>query len=449
MIAALRIDRRALLIAATLSVIAPLGLKICNAAEKTPDRPNVIFLLADDLGYGDLGCFGQKLIKTPHIDQLAAEGMRFTQAYAGSTVCAPARCSLMTGLHTGHSAIRGNKELPGEGQTPMPGDTFTIAQLMKQAGYATGLIGKWGLGYPGSESTPNKMGFDYFYGYNCQRQAHEYYPEYLWRNDDKVMLLGKEYSHDLMADEMLQFVKQHQEEPFFLYVAFTIPHSKLQVPELGEYEDKEWSDPEKKVAAMITRMDKDVGRLMSLLKELKLDDNTLVFFASDNGAAHNFKRFDHSGPLKGRKRSMYEGGIRSPSIARWPGHIPAGVVSEQIWSFWDMMPTLADLTQQKLKVETDGISFLPAMVENRVVEHPPLYWEFHEGGFSQGARIGDWKAVRTGVGKPIEIYDLTQDIGEERNLAAERPELVKQFAAYLDSARVDSDNWKVKAKPKR
>ncbi|PQO44177.1 arylsulfatase [Blastopirellula marina] len=416
-----------------------------NAAE-TERLPNVIFLLADDLGYGDLGCFGQKLIKTPNIDKLAAEGMRFTQAYAGSTVCAPARCTLMTGLHTGHSYIRGNKELPGEGQTPMPADTFTIADLMKQKGYATGLIGKWGLGYPGSESTPDLMGFDYFYGYNCQRQAHEYYPPHLWRNNEKVMLNGKSYSHDLMADEMLDFVKQHQAEPFFLYVAFTIPHSKLQVPELGEYEDKEWKDPEKKVAAMITRMDKDVGRLMALLKELKLDDDTLVFFASDNGAAHNFKRFEHSGPLQGRKRSMYEGGIRSPSIARWPGHVPACVVSDQVWSFWDMMPTLADLTGQKLKTETDGISIMPALLSDKTVEHPPLYWEFHEGGFFQAARIGDWKAVRKGVNKPIEIYDLTKDIGEQQNLAAERPELVEKFDDYLTSARTDSDIWKVKTK---
>lgn len=416
-----------------------------NAAE-TERLPNVIFLLADDLGYGDLGCFGQKLIKTPNIDKLAAEGMRFTQAYAGSTVCAPARCTLMTGLHTGHSYIRGNKELPGEGQTPMPADTFTIADLMKQKGYATGLIGKWGLGYPGSESTPDLMGFDYFYGYNCQRQAHEYYPPHLWRNNEKVMLNGKSYSHDLMADEMLDFVKQHQAEPFFLYVAFTIPHSKLQVPELGEYEDKDWKDPEKKVAAMITRMDKDVGRLMALLKELKLDDDTLVFFASDNGAAHNFKRFEHSGPLQGRKRSMYEGGIRSPSIARWPGHVPAGVVSDQVWSFWDMMPTLADLTGQKLKTETDGISIMPALLSDKTVEHPPLYWEFHEGGFFQAARIGDWKAVRKGVNKPIEIYDLTKDIGEQQNLAAERPELVEKFDDYLTSARTDSDIWKVKTK---
>lgn len=433
----------------TLAACAALTAQLIAAAPlqaETTRPPNVIFLLADDLGYGDLGCFGQQLIKTPNIDKLAAEGMRFTQAYAGSTVCAPARCTLMTGLHTGHSYIRGNKELPGEGQTPMPADTFTIADLMKQKGYATGLIGKWGLGYPGSESTPNLMGFDYFYGYNCQRQAHEYYPPHLWRNDEKVMLNGKSYSHDLMADEMLDFVKQHQAEPFFLYVAFTIPHSKLQVPELGEYEDKDWKDPEKKVAAMITRMDKDVGRLMALLKELKLDDNTLVFFASDNGAAHNFARFNHSGPLQGRKRSMYEGGIRSPSIARWLGHVPAGVVSDQVWSFWDLMPTLADLTGQKLKTETDGISIMPALLENKTVEHPPMYWEFHEGGFFQAARIGDWKAVRKGLNKPIEIYDLTKDIGEKTNLAAEHPQLVQKFDDYLTSARTESDIWKVKPK---
>lgn len=405
--------------------------------------PNVIFILADDLGYGDVGCFGQQHIHTPNIDRLASEGMRFTQAYAGATVCAPSRCTLMTGLHTGHCYIRGNKEINPVGQEPMPADTFTLAHLMKQAGYRTGLIGKWGLGYPGSESTPGSMGFDYFFGYNCQRNAHDYYPEHLWRNKDKIKLDADAYSHDLMADDALAFVRRNQKTPFFLYLAFTVPHKKLQVPSLEPYADKPWSEDEKICAAMITRMDRDIGRLMALLKELKIDEHTLVFFTSDNGATYRFARFNHSGPLKGRKRSMYEGGIRSPSIVHWPGKIPSGTVSPQVWSFWDMMPTMADLTDQDLTLATDGISILPALVDGKPVEHPPLYWEFHERGFSQAARMGDWKAVRNGVDKPLELYDLSVDIHEDIDLSAQHPDVIDRFETYLESARTESDLWPI------
>jgi len=413
-------------------------------ASAADSRPNVIFILADDLGYGDVGCFGQKLIQTPHLDQLAREGMRFTQAYAGTTVCAPSRCALMTGLHTGHGPIRGNKEIKPEGQEPMPADTFTVAHLMKKAGYATGLIGKWGLGNPGSESTPDKMGFDYFFGYNCQTKAHEYYPEYLWRNNEKVMLNGQKYSHDLMADDALAFVKRNSGQPFFLYLAFTIPHAKLQAPEVSPYENQGWAPNLKTLAAMITRMDRDIGRLMGLLQELKLDERTLVFFASDNGAAYTDKVFHHSGPLRGYKRDMYEGGLRSPSIARWPGRVPAGTVSDQVWTFWDLLPTLAELTRQKPPAGLDGVSILPALLEGKAVQHPPLYFEFHERGFTQAARIGDWKAVRLGTAKPIELYDLAKDLGETNNVAGSHPELVKQFAAYLKQARTDSAVWPIR-----
>jgi arylsulfatase A-like enzyme len=401
-------------------------------------HPNIIFILADDLGYGDLGCYGQKLIQTPSLDRLAAEGMRFTQAYAGATVCAPSRCCLMTGLHGGHASIRGNKEIKPEGQQPMPANTFTVAHLMKRAGYATSLIGKWGLGYPGSESTPDKMGFDYFFGYNCQMKAHEYYPEYLWRNDQKVMLNGQKYSHDLMAEEALAFVRQNREKPFFLYLAFTIPHAKLQVPDLVPYEKTSWPDNLKTLAAMITRMDRDVGRLMALLKELRLDERTLVFFASDNGAAYRDKLFNHSGPLRGFKRDLYEGGIRAPALARWPGKIKAGCVSDQIWAFWDFLPTMAELTGQTPPAGLDGVSILPALLNGKAIEHPPLYFEFHEGGFSQAARIGDWKAVRLGTRQRLELYDLKTDLGEQDNVAAQHPELEKQFEAFLNTARVDS-----------
>ena len=407
--------------------------------------PNVIFILADDLGYGDLGCFGQKLIKTPNIDRLAAEGMRFTQAYAGATVCAPSRCSLMTGKHNGHAFIRGNKEVKPEGQMPMPADTFTVAHLLKQAGYHTGIIGKWGLGKPDSASTPNKMGFDYFFGYNCQRLAHEYYPEYLWRNNQKVMLHGAKYSHDLMAEDALAFVRRNKERPFFLYLAFTIPHANLQVPDLGLYAGESWPENLKKLAAMITRLDRDVGRLMALLKELQLDKQTLVFFASDNGAAYNDKVFHHSGPLRGRKRDMYEGGIRAPVIARWPGRIQAGVVNEQVWAFWDFLPTMAELTKQKAPQGLDGKSILPVLLDGKVREHSPLYWEFHERGFDQAARIGDWKAVRHGQGTPLELYDLKTDLGEQHDVSKQHPDVVQRFEAYLRTARVDSEIWPIRA----
>jgi arylsulfatase A-like enzyme len=412
-------------------------------------RPNVIFIMADDLGYGDLGCFGQKRIRTPHIDQLAAEGMRFTQAYAGATVCAPSRCSFMTGLHNGHAHVRGNREIKPEGQTPMPAGTFTLGRLMQRAGYRTGIIGKWGLGYPGSESTPDKMGFDEFFGYNCQRQAHEYYPEHLWRNDERVVLNGEKYSHDLMAEEALDFVRRHREQPFFLFLAFTIPHQKLQVPDLGPYADEPWPEPLKKLAAMITRMDGDVGRLLALLQELGLDEKTLVFFASDNGAAYNDDLFNHSGPLRGRKRDMYEGGIRSPSIARWPGRIEAGKVSDQVWAFWDVLPTLAELTGQEPPDGIDGVSILPALLEGKRVEHPPLYFEFHERGFHQAARIGDWKAVRLGTSSAIELYDLKSDLGERNNVADRHPAVVQQFETLLASARTESELWPIREDARR
>ncbi|WP_074306688.1 arylsulfatase [Singulisphaera sp. GP187] len=412
--------------------------------------PNVILILADDLGYGDLGCFGQKLIKTPNIDRLAAEGMRFTQAYAGATVCAPSRCSLMTGKHNGHAPIRGNREIKPEGQVPMPADTITVAHLMKYAGYTTGLIGKWGLGHPGSVSTPDKMGFDEFFGYNCQRLAHEYYPEYLWRNNNKVMLNGKSYSHDLMAQEALEFIRRNQAKPFFLDLSFTLPHAKLQVPDLGPYADEPWPDNLKTLAAMITRMDGDVGRLMTLLKELKLDEKTLVIFASDNGAAYSDSLFNHSGALRGHKRDMYEGGIASPVIARWPEKIKPGVVSDQVWAFWDFLPTMAELTGRRLPANLDGVSILPALLEGKAVKHPPLYWEFHERGFDQAARIGDWKAVRHGLTGPIELYNLKDDREEAHDVAVQNPDQAKSFETFFKSARVDSELWPIQtANPKK
>lgn len=411
--------------------------------------PNVVFILADDLGYGDLGSYGQKLIKTPHLDRLASEGTRYTHAYAGATVCAPSRCSLMTGLHNGHAAIRGNREIKPEGQQPMPADTFTVAHLFKQAGYTTGATGKWGLGYPGSTSTPDKMGFDFFFGYNCQLLAHNYYPDHLWKNETRVELDGKTYSHDLIAEETLDFIRSNRERPFFLYAAFTIPHSKLQIPDLAPYENETWPENLKILAAMITRLDRDVGRITALLKELKLDDNTLVIFASDNGAAWRDELFNHSGPLRGYKRDMYEGGIRTPLITRWPGRIAAGVTSSQVWAFWDFLPTMGELIGVKPPEGLDGISVLPAVLEGKKMDHPPLYFEFHERGFHQAARDGDWKAVRLGTKEPIQLYDLAKDPGETTDVAASHPQRVKQFDIFFSKARVDTPVWPVDESPRQ
>lgn len=423
-----------------------------TTAQTLPDAkrlPNVILILADDLGYGDLGCFGQKLIRTPNLDRLAAEGMRFTQAYAGATVCAPSRCCLMTGKHGGHAAIRGNQEVKPEGQVPMPAGTITVAQLMKQAGYSTSLIGKWGLGHPGSVSTPDKMGFDHFFGYNCQRMAHEHFPPSLWRNLEIVRLDGRTYSHDLMTEEALQFVRQNQSRPFFLDLSYTLPHQKLEVPDLGQYEAETWDPNLKTLAAMISRLDRDVGRMMALLKELKIDTNTLVLFASDNGAAYQDKLFNHSGPLRGRKRDLYEGGVRTPAIARWPGQIPSGVTSDQIWAFWDVLPTLAELTGQTPPTGLDGISILPVLIKKATIPHPPLYFEFHERGFQQAARIGNWKAVRQSAGGPIELYDLEHDPAETKNVADAQATEVAMFERYFTEARVESELWPIKKRPRQ
>jgi arylsulfatase A-like enzyme len=435
-------------------------------------KPNIIFILADDLGYGDLGCYGQKTIKTPNIDKLAEEGMRFTDHYAGSTVCAPSRCCLMTGYHTGHTLIRGNANVPLR-----PSDV-TVAELLKKAGYTTGIIGKWGLGEADSTGIPNKQGFDYWLGYLNQRHAHNYYPEYLWKNEEKFMLKNEvnhviggrdrtpggvatkrvEYSHDLFAADALRFVERNKNRPFFLYLALTIPHANneagnkgMEVPSLEPYADKEWPEPQKAHAAMITRMDGDVGRLMAKLKKLKLDNNTLVMFSSDNGphkeGGGDPAFFNSSGPLKGYKRALYEGGIRVPLIARWPGKIKAGSVSHHISAFWDFLPTCCDLVGVKAPEGIDGISMLPTLLgksgEQR--EHEYLYWEFHEQGKRQAVRMGDWKGIRQNVAKdpngPIELYNLKNDIGEKDNVAARHPRIVAKIEAYMKTARTPSEHW--------
>ena len=436
------------------------------------NRPNIIYILADDLGYGDLGCYGQKTIKTPNIDKLAAEGMRFTDHYAGSTVCAPSRCCLMTGLHTGHALIRGNARVPLR-----PSDV-TVAELLNEAGYSTGIVGKWGLGEPDSTGIPNKQGFDYWFGYLNQRHAHNYYPSYLWRNEEKVELKNEvnhviggrdrtpggvatkrvEYSHDLFAEEALSFVEKNKGNPFFLYLAFTIPHANneagnkgMEVPSYEPYADKDWPEPQKGHAAMITRMDGDIGRLMAKLKELGLDNDTLVMFSSDNGphkeGGGDPAFFNASGPLKGYKRALYEGGIRVPMIARWPGRIKAGSVSNHISAFWDFMPTCCELVGIKVPEGIDGISMVPTLLgrPGEQQEHEYLYWEFHEQGKRQAVRMGQWKGIRQNVAKnpdgPIELYNLEKDIGEANNIAVRHPSIVAKIEAYMKAARTPSEHW--------
>ena len=449
------------------------------------EKPNVIYILADDLGYGDLGCYGQKIIKTPRLDRMAAEGMRFTDFYAGSTVCAPSRCVLMTGRHLGHCTVRGNAPRDHLRWQSLDADDVTVAEVMGRAGYATALVGKWGLGEQEMPGQPNEQGFDYFFGYINQHHAHNYYPEYLWRNRDRVELRnvlrrdGKwyeeigagvstkkvDYSHDLFAAEALEFVDANKDRPFFLYLALTIPHANneatrlvgngQEVPDYGIYADKPWSDNDKGQAAMITRMDADVGRLLDRLKQHGIDERTLVVFSSDNGhhdeGGHDTERFDPNGPLRGMKRDLYEGGIRVPTLARWPGHVAPGTVSDHVGYFGDLMATAADLAGVDPPEGLDSISFLPTLLgeSEKQEEHDYLYWEFYERGSAQAVRQGKWKAVR----KPMftgktELFDLSADLGEENDVAGAHPDVVARMEAIMAEAHAPSPRWQVKRRAK-
>lgn len=421
------------------------------AALSEEEKPNLVFIMADDLGWGDLGCYGGKVIQTPCIDRMAVEGMKFTSAYCGTSVCAPSRCALLTGLHMGRAPIRANREIQPEGQMPLPEGTVTVGHLLQRAGYRTACIGKWGLGPPGSHAVPNRMGFDHFFGYLCQRHAHGYYPSYLWRNGEKLELDGRTYSHDRMTEEAFHWIRQVKDRPFFLYLAYTIPHSRFEVPDLGPYADEPWPPPEKAYAAMVTRMDRDVGRLLTLLKELELEAKTLVFFTSDNGAAHEWPRFDNNGPWRGIKRSLYEGGLRVPALAWWPGKIRPGSVSEQPWAFWDFLATAVELAggTPPPDLRTDGISIVPALRGNPLPPRECLYWELHEGPMKQAVRFGDWKAVRNAIDRPLELYHLKADPGEREDVAGEHPEITARAEALLKAARVDSPDWPVKTPAKK
>jgi arylsulfatase len=435
-------------------------------------RPNIVFILADDLGFGDLGCYGQKHIRTPNIDKLAAEGMRFTQAYTGNAVCAPSRCCLMTGKHPGHAHVRTNRQwkpdVQWSGQIPLPEGTVTLPKLLKAKGYATGAMGKWGLGSPENSGDPAKQGIDHFFGYYCQAHAHNHYPQYVWRNGAKILLdgndgsaTGRQYTQDLFESEALRFVREHKDGPFFLYLPFTVPHLALQVPDdsLAEYQGKfeetpyrgkqyqPHDTPRAAYAAMITRMDRTVGRVMDLLKELRLDENTLVMFSSDNGAIGGFagtdnKFFKSNGDLRGMKGSLYEGGIRTPLIAHWPGRIKPGTTTALPTAFWDVLPTLCEVAGAPVPTDIDGLSFLPTLLgKDRQKRHEFLYWEFPSSGGQQAVRAGKWKAVRQNLAKGpagTELYDLEADPAESRNLADAEPAVVKRLEGIMRTEHTPS-----------
>ncbi len=446
--------------------VLTLAAALLTASPALAAPPNIVFILADDLGYGDLGCYGQKLIKTPNIDRLAAEGMKFTQCYAGSTVCAPSRCALMTGLHTGHCRTRGNGGggVP-RGNVPLAPDDICVAELLKKAGYRNALTGKWGLGEDGSTGIPTKKGFDLFFGYLNQHHAHNYYPDYLWRNESRVELANPQsknegvaekfitYSPDLVLDEALKFIDANKEQPFFLYFATTVPHANNEktratgegneVPSDEPYSNEKWPQAEKNKAAMITRLDRDVGTLMAKLKELKLDDNTIVFFTSDNGphqeGGNKPEFFASSGPFRGIKRALTDGGIRMPMIVRWPGHVKAGSVNDHVWAFWDFLPTACDLAGIATPAGLDGISIVPTLTgKGEQKTHEFLYWEFHEGGTKQAVRHDKWKAIRLAPGAPLQLYDVVADPGEKANIAKEHPDVVAKIEEYLKTARTES-----------
>lgn len=442
-----------------------------------PGRPpNVVFILADDLGYGDLGCYRgagdaeAPRVATPRLDQMAAEGLRFTQFYAGSTVCAPSRCVLMTGKHTGHAHIRGNSR-----QNLRPEDV-TVAELLQQRGYATGLSGKWGLGQEGSAGMPTRQGFDHFFGYLNQRHAHNYYPTFLIRGEERVALpnvvpdadksgAGKAsekvaYSHDLVVDDALDFIRAERDGPFFLYLALTIPHANnearkegMEVPDLGPYADADWPAPQKGFAGMVHRMDRDVGRVLDLIDALGLGEDTVVMFTSDNGphreGGNDPNFFDSNGPLRGIKRSLHDGGIRVPMLARWTGTVAPGSVTDHIGGFQDLLATCVDLAGGAAAgIEHDGLSFAPTLRGDDAaqVRHEYLYWEFYEQGSKQAVRRGRWKAIRRPmVHGATRLYDLADDLGEERDVAAQHPAVVKELEAIMEVAHVPTARWKAPA----
>ena len=423
------------------------------------NSPNVIYILADDLGYADVGYNGQKLIETPELDFLAKNGMQFTNHYCGNAVCAPSRASLLMGKHPGHSYIRANSPGYPNGQTPIPAGSETLGTLMQRAGYTTACIGKWGLGGFHNSGNPNKQGFDYFFGYTDQRKAHNYYPQYLWENGTKKYLdnnNGKqnEYSHDLFTEKAISFIKKNENNPFFLYLAYTIPHLRLQVPDLAQYENKKWPLNMKIQAAMITRMSRDIGVIVDLIKKLGLEKNTLIMFNSDNGAHGKVGTLDFfkpSGNLKGIKRTMYEGGLRSPMVAYWPGKITAGIKNDHLSAFWDMLPTFSELTGEPIVGNSDGISMLPTLLGKNLFQkkHEYLYWELYEGRPNSAVRYGKWKGVVRDrrEGNEIQLFNLEIDESEINNVAKQNPEIVLEIQSIMEKSHEKNPFWDKDFKP--
>ncbi len=444
-------------------------------------QPNVVYILADDLGYGDLSCYGQEKFLTPNIDKLAKEGMLFTQHYSGAPVCAPSRSALITGQHSGHSPIRGNKEVEPEGQYPLPKVAFTVAEMLKSDGYVTGAFGKWGLGFPGSEGDPLQQGFDTFYGYNSQALAHHYYPNHLWDNEIKVILTENEgtnngqYAPDLIHQKALSFIETHKKESFFLYYASPLPHAELVAPKgyldkfvgkfnpeknykakpnnnglkTGEYASQPQSHAA--FAAMITLLDDQVGEIVAKIKELGLEENTIIIFTSDNGphqeGGADPDYFNSNGILRGYKRDLYEGGIRVPMIAKWKDKIANGSKSNHISAFWDVMPTIAELTNTDISTTVDGISFLPTLLnKGNQKKHNYLYWEFHELAGRQAIRQENWKLIKYDVNKngSYQLYNLKDDISETNDLATKMPEKVAELSKILEASRTESQVFQFK-----
>lgn len=436
--------------------------------QQPPPRPNIILIQADDLGYGDIGAYGQSRFRTPHIDRLAAEGTRFTQYYAGSTVCAPSRASLMTGQHTGHTWIRGN------GEIPLRDRDVTVGTVLRRAGYRTAVIGKWGLGRQGTTGLPNLHGFEHSFGFLDHRQAHRQYNDHLFRDGARVAVDPDAYVNDLFTEDALAFIDARDDRPFFLYLNYTVPHAELRVLEeaiapfrplfdeprpyanaaadgrTGPYEGatlgyRSQPHPRAAFAAMITRMDRDIGRLVDRIRETGRDDRTLVMFTSDNGPHREGGAdpafFDSAGGLRGIKRDLYEGGIRVPMIARWPGTVPDGRTSAHPWAHWDFLPTAAELAGGQVPASIDGLSMVRALRGETPPAHEYFYWEFHERGFQQAVRMGSWKGVRTAAGAPLELYDLERDPAEATDVAARHPAIVARIDAYIDTARTPSERW--------
>lgn len=459
------------------AVVLVLALLLCADPLNAAEKPNLIWIMADDLGYGEVGCYGQKIIQTPNLDRMAREGMRFTQFYAGATVCAPSRSVLMTGQHHGRTRVRGNAGANNPAAQALKPDDFTVAKLLQQAGYATALIGKWGLGDVGPAETglPPRHGFDYFFGYLNQRHAHNHFPDFLWRNEERIALPnvvtpvggdgagyaadGVLYADDLLTDEALKFVANHQDRPFFLYWSLVIPHANNErnrelkdgahVPDYGPYAKEDWPKQDKGHAAMITRLDGYVGRMFDHLRLLDLEKNTLVIFTSDNGphneSSHNLSRFQPSGPFSGIKRSLTDGGIRVPTIAWWPGRVKAGSESAHGGYFGDWMATAAELAGVQPPANIDSISFAPTLLGNVAAQkqHEFLYWEFHEGGFKQAALYqGRWKGIRAGAADaPVQLFDLHNDAAEKADVAAKHADIAKRIGDYLQTARTPLPEW--------